>query len=295
MSKLTVCLTFDVDGMSSWIGTSKTNNPSMISRGEFTVVATPRILDLLKRKGVRGTFCIPGATIYAFPDLAKRIRDDGHELVHHGWIHENPADFNEAGERELLENGLVAFDRVLGIRPIGYRSPAWDLSAHSINLLRDKGFLYDSSCMGSDFTAYYLRTGDTWSLTDLYRFGETTDLVELPVNWALDDLPAFETILGFNGGYRSPRQIEEMWRDDFDFALARCSGGIFTITMHPEVIGRGSRLQMLERLIDHMAAQDGVTFAAMHDYAEAWKKQNPLKGWKQENPLRTGINAISTF
>lgn len=85
MAALTVCLTFDVDGMSAWIGSVKSNNPSVLSRGEFTVVGTPRILNLLAKKHIQATFFIPGHTAYAFPDLVKQIRDAGHEIGHHGW------------------------------------------------------------------------------------------------------------------------------------------------------------------------------------------------------------------
>jgi peptidoglycan-N-acetylglucosamine deacetylase len=105
MTALTVCLTFDVDGMSAWIGTVKSNNPSVLSRGEFTVVGTPRILDLLTKKKIQATFFIPGHTAYAFPDLVKQIRDAGHEIGHHGWVHENPAAFDRAGEQRYWSKG----------------------------------------------------------------------------------------------------------------------------------------------------------------------------------------------
>src|SRR4051794_11068210 len=201
MSKLTVSLTFDVDGMSSWIGTAKSNNPSMLSRGEFTVVGTSRVLDLLKKSDIRATFCVPGHTAYAFPDLVRRIRDEGHEIAHHGWVHENPADYDREGETAILEKGLNALERVAGVRPAGYRSPAWDLSRDSLLILQQYGFTWDSSCMAGDFVPYYPRTGDEWSQDRPYKFGKVLDLVELPVTWALDDFAAFETVTGFFPGF----------------------------------------------------------------------------------------------
>lgn len=105
---LSCCITFDFDGMSSWIGSAKSNNPSMISRGQFGAVAIPRILDLLDRYQIRSSFAVPGHTAYAYPRLVAEIHDRGHELVHHGWVHENPADFDEAGERSGLEVGTCA-------------------------------------------------------------------------------------------------------------------------------------------------------------------------------------------
>jgi peptidoglycan/xylan/chitin deacetylase (PgdA/CDA1 family) len=290
--RLSCCITFDFDGMSSWIGTMKSRNPSMISRGQFGAVAIPRILDLLDAHRVRSTFAVPGHTAYAFPRLVAQIRDRGHELAHHGWVHENPADFDEAGERRVLERGLEALKRVAGVRPTGYRSPAWDLSERSVDLLLEYGFTYDSSCMGDDFHAYYLRSGDAWSRDTAYRFGRTTSLVELPVTWGLDDFPPFEFVLGTNEGLKAASAVEENWRGDFDWAYAHCPGGIFNLTLHPQTIGRGHRMLLLDRLLGHMAERDGVAFETLGDYAARWRAENSLEQWCKANPDLTGELAI---
>ncbi|MEA2627007.1 MAG: peptidoglycan-N-acetylglucosamine deacetylase [Candidatus Binatota bacterium] len=274
--RLTCALTFDFDAMSVWIGSMKSNNPSMISRGEFGAVAVPRILDLCRKYGIRASWCVPGHTAYAYPDLVRRVRDEGHEIVHHGWVHENPASFDEAGERRVLERGLEALEKVAGRRPRGYRSPAWDLSPRTASLLLEYGFEYDSSCMGNDFYPYYLRSGDRWSTDDVYVFGEPTRIVELPVTWGLDDFPPFEFVLGSNTGLSAPSAVEEIWRGDFDWAYANCPGGLYDLTLHPQVIGRGHRMLMLERLIRHFQDHDGVVFASLADYAERWRADNPL-------------------
>jgi peptidoglycan/xylan/chitin deacetylase (PgdA/CDA1 family) len=204
---LSCCITFDFDAMSSWVGTMKSKNPSMISRGQFGAVVVPRLLDLLDNFKIRATFAVPGHTAYAYPRIVEQIRARGHELAHHGWVHENPAAFDEAGERRILERGLEALERVAGVRPVGYRSPAWDLSPRSIDLLIEYGFQYESSCMGHDFYPYYLRSGDAWTLDDPYRFGRTVDLVEMPVTWLLDDFPPAEFVLGMNTGLQAPSLI----------------------------------------------------------------------------------------
>ncbi len=101
--RLTACLTFDLDALSVWIAGS--DNPAKISRGEFVVVAVPRILSLLQRHEIRATFFVPGHTALAYPDLVRRVRDAGHELGHHGWVHENPAALGANGEREVFSEG----------------------------------------------------------------------------------------------------------------------------------------------------------------------------------------------
>ena len=292
--RLTVCLTFDVDGMSSWIGSFKSRNPSMISRGEFTLVATPRVLHLLKRLDIPGTFCVPGHTVCAFPDLIRAIKDGGHEIGHHGWVHENPADFDRAGEHRVLTLGFEALDRI-GVRPVGYRSPAWNFSENTLELLQEFGFEYESSCMGHDFYPYYLRQGDRWTLDMPYQFGTVTDLIELPVTWGLDDYPAFEYIPGGNPGYSAPSAVEEIWWQDFEYALQTCPGGIYVLTMHPEFIGRGHRIMLLERLIRRFKDCDDVGFATMGQYAAEWRKANPRQDWMARNTLRTGQGSISSL
>jgi len=282
--KLSVCLGFDFDAISLWIGSMGSTSPSMMSRGEFGAAAIPRILDLLERYDARATWCIPGHTVYAYPDLIRRIRDAGQELGHHGWVHENPQKFDRDGERRNLERGFEAFDRVAGVRPRGYRSPAWDFSENTIDLLLDFGFDYDSSCMGNDVYPYYLRQGDKASPTEPYVFGQPVDLVEVPVTWGLDDFPPFEFVWGMNAGLTSPSDIEEIWRGDFDYAWRHADGGVYALTMHPQVIGRGHRMLMLERLLDHIAGHDGVAFETIGAYVDRWKAANPLERWKAEHP-----------
>src|SRR4051794_23764093 len=124
-SRPTVCLTFDFDAISVWVGTLGLTSPQFIARGEYSAnVATPRILDMLKREGVTATFFIPGMDAETFPEICKRIRDEGHEIGHHNYAHETPTDLDEATERVVIERGLEALDKVLGVRPAGYRSPA---------------------------------------------------------------------------------------------------------------------------------------------------------------------------
>jgi len=288
---LSCAITFDFDAMSSWIGTAGSRNPSMISRGQFGAVAIPRILSLLDRYSVKGSFAIPGHTACAFPGVVEKIVECGHEIVHHGWVHENPADFDEQGERENLDKGFEALHKVTGLTPRGYRSPAWDFSEKTVDLLVEYGFLYDSSCMGNDFYPYYLRTGDQFSPTSAYEFGDMVDMVELPVTWALDDFPVSEFVLGMNAGLMAPAAVEEQWRGDFDYANVNCGGGLYTLTLHPQTIGRGNRMLMLERLLQYFA-DAGAKFEPMGDYAERWKNSNTLETWKADHPELTGELSI---
>ena len=277
----TVCLTFDFDAISLWVGPYAATSPSAISRGEFGAVGVRRILRLLDRFGIPGTFFVPGHTVETYPDHARAIVAAGHEVGHHGYLHENPLALGtRERERAVLERGLEVIDRVLGVRPVGYRSPAWDNSPFTLELLLELGFRYESSLMGDDFTPYWCRVGDMAEPDGPYRFGRPVGLVELPVSWLLDDFPHFEYVSLPAHGLRLPglsaaSKVEEIWRDEFDFMRRDVPGGVMTITMHPQVIGRGHRLMMLERLVEHMLA-GGARFSTMADAADRFRREHPL-------------------
>jgi peptidoglycan-N-acetylglucosamine deacetylase len=199
-----VCLSFDFDAVSVWLGTLGASSPSAISRGEFGAVATERLLKMLAQWEVTSTWFIPGHTVDTYPDLVRQIADAGHEIGHHGYCHENPASLSFDEEKRILDRGAQTIHRVVGNAPIGYRSPAWDLSPHSLSLLLERGFLYDSSLMGNDYKPYYCRIGDVPARDGPYIFGREVDVVELPVTWGLDDFPAFEWLMGHQPGALLP-------------------------------------------------------------------------------------------
>jgi peptidoglycan-N-acetylglucosamine deacetylase len=291
---LTCCLTFDFDGVSSWIAEG-IDDPSALSRGEFgATVGVPRILDLLERYEIPATFFVPGYTAETYPALVEDIAEAGHELGHHGWMHEAPADLSVEEERRALERGSAALERIAGSRPAGYRAPSWRPSRNTIALLLDHGFGYDSSCMANDFEPYYLRVGDECSRERGLQPGTLSELVELPVYWGLDDFPPFEFVAGGNTGGQPPSAVEEIWRDEFAYAYERVPAGVLTITLHPEVSGRGHRILMLERLIRHFREHDGVEFQTAGDFVTAWGAANPLSDWAQRPQIRRGMPAPPT-
>ena len=269
MGRSIVCLTFDFDAISGWIARGMTS-PSPISRGEFGPhVGAPRILDLLHRHGIRSSWYIPGHTLETYPDACRRVADAGHEIGHHGWTHRPPATVTREEEEEELVRANEAIRKLTGRPARGYRSPSWDLSPHSVDLLLKHGFVYDSSMMADDYTPYRVRKGDAIALEQPAVFGPETRLVEMPISWTLDDYPHFEflrTPTWVLPGNMNANGVLQNWIDDFLYLRRNLDWGVITYTFHPFVIGRGHRMIALEKLIDRLAGE-GAVFMTLEDAA----------------------------
>jgi peptidoglycan/xylan/chitin deacetylase (PgdA/CDA1 family) len=266
----TVCLSFDFDGMAIWLSTFKQVSPTPLSRGEFGArVGVDRILGVLGAAGVAGTFFVPAHTASSFPEVVKRIVDAGHEVGCHGYVHESPVNLSLAEEIELLGRSEEVLTRITGKRPRGYRSPAWDLSPNTIEVLENRGYLYDSSMMAEDYRIYRPRKRDVVDEHGLTR-GPESRLLEFPVAWELDDYPYFHfASKPPNQGLRNPSEILSQWKAEFDFCHAEVSDSVFTLTMHPEIIGRGPRIRLLRDLIDYIKSAEDVHFSTMAARAAA--------------------------
>jgi peptidoglycan/xylan/chitin deacetylase (PgdA/CDA1 family) len=279
---LTVGLSFDFDALSNWISAGQ--SAAAISRGEFGAFALPRVVRLLAKHEAKATFFVPGHTAVAYPDLVRLIRDEGHEIGSHGWVHESPLELDADAERRVMERALEALDAVAGVRPTGYRAPSAVHSESTIELLLELGYSYDASLSASDFVPYYLRRGDRVSRSEPYEFGTACDLVEIPFNWALDDFPHFEHD-AWTPQQSPPSVVREIWQGEFDYALANAPGGIIPFCMHPQIIGRGYRMTFLDELLDYMGSQPGVVFEPLGTYVERWRAANPLTSWAEARPV----------
>lgn len=278
MKRSIVCLTFDFDAMSGFIARGMVS-PTPISRGEFGAdVGVPRILELLGKYDLPASFYIPGHTLATYPDACRRIFEAGHEIGHHGWTHVPPAQLSrEEEERGLVEaNELIR--KLTGRYAAGYRSPSWDLSPHSVELLLRHGFVYDSSMMGNDYTPYRVRLGDVIERDRPAVFGKPTRLIEAPVSWTLDDFPHFEylrTPAGIMPGLMNAELVLQNWINDFLYLRDHLDWGIVTYTFHPFVIGRGHRMMILEKLITTLRAE-GAVFMKLEDAVAEFDRRNPF-------------------
>jgi peptidoglycan/xylan/chitin deacetylase (PgdA/CDA1 family) len=260
-ARVAVLLSFDVDNESVSL---RFGEPTIgaLSQGEYGArVALGRVVSLLDRHRVPASFFIPAVSLMLHPEMADVIKAAGHhEFAVHGWIHEMNTQVPADVERDLVRRALEYLTRVTGTKPVGYRAPSWNFSPATLSIIRELGFVYESSMM-SDDRPY-----------ELLQNGQPTGIVEIPVQWILDDAPLFN-VQGAN--YASPREVAQVWIDEFDKAWEERT--MFVLTMHPHIIGHRSRIVALELLIDHIRTKEGVWFATHREAVAYVKKEAGMK------------------
>jgi peptidoglycan/xylan/chitin deacetylase (PgdA/CDA1 family) len=282
----------DLDAVAGWIGSyGGADSPSDIQRGVWAgEVGTPRLLRLFEKYALRTSWFVPGHSIETFPDQVRIVAGAGHEIGAHGYLHENPVAMTASQEEDVLARSVELIRSVSGRVPRGYVAPWWEMSAVTAELLLKYGFAYDHSQAYRDLVPFYARTGDQWTTIDYakpagewmkpLRRGSEIDLVEIGANWYLDDLPPMLFIKASpnSHGFVTPRQIEELWRDQFDWLYRELDYGVFPLTIHPDVSGRPQVLLMLERLIEYIGGHAGVRWATMEDVAADFRQRFPFGG-----------------
>jgi peptidoglycan/xylan/chitin deacetylase (PgdA/CDA1 family) len=256
-ARVAVLLSYDVDNETVQGLRTGEINIGPLSQGQYGArVALPRIVNLMNEENIPATFFFPAWSLKLAPEQADLIKNSGqHEIGVHGWIHEMNTALDRSTEARLLRQAVEAIEQIIGERPIGYRAPSWNHSPNTLEIVRELGFIYESSLMHDD-RPY-----------ELLQDGEPTGIVELPVEWILDDAPLFNPL---GSRYMNPRDVMQVWIDEFDKAWEE--GTMFLLTMHPHVIGHRSRIIALEGLIDHIKTKDGVWFGT-HAEAALWVRE----------------------
>ena len=256
-ARVAVLLSYDVDNETVQGLRTGEINIGPLSQGQYGArVALPRIVNLMNEENIPATFFFPAWSLKLDPEQADLIKNSGqHEIGVHGWIHEMNTALDRSTEARLLRQAVEDIEQIIGERPIGYRAPSWNHSPNTLEIVRELGFIYESSLMHDD-RPY-----------ELLQDGEPTGIVELPVEWILDDAPLFNPL---GSRYMNPRDVMQVWIDEFDRAWEE--GTMFLLTMHPHGIGHRSRIIALEGLIDHIKTKDGVWFGT-HAEAALWVRE----------------------
>jgi peptidoglycan-N-acetylglucosamine deacetylase len=216
-------------------------------------VAIPRILETYRRHGITQTFFIPAWCIENHPKTVEWIVAGGHEVGFHGYVHEPPNQLPRAEEHYWMQRSLAVIERATGKRPRGNRSPLYNYSIHTTDLLIEEGFVYDASLMGDDIP-YILHT-------------PKGDIVELPSHWACDDWPPYvqSMDLDYMMQIMSPDRAMEVFWAEFE-AQWECKG-LWIGVWHPFVSGRLARWLRVEKMLEAMQKKGGVWFAPLEEIA----------------------------
>jgi len=268
--KIAVNMGADFDAQSLWLGAFNMPSPAYMARGEFGAeVGTPRLLELFRKYEIKSTWFTPGHTIDTWPDICREIQSDGHEFAHHGYYHENPTKIDRDTERRLIELALDTFENQLSMRPVGYRSPYWDYSDSTLDLVEEFGFLYDSSLMARDLVPYRPQRWQVhWESGSVK--GKASRVLEIPTSWYLDDFPPLAYVTGIQPGQQDTETALRRWKDIFDYGYERVENACYAHAVHPQIVGQAHHIMMYERLLDHIASKDGVWFATCEQIAECW-------------------------
>ncbi len=253
-----MALSFDFDAETLYLRSGAVS-PQPLSRGEYGArVAIPRILNLLEKNQIPVSFFIPAVVGELHPEQIDAILKSPlkHEIGVHGWVHEVLSSLKPEEERDLTKRAFDFWEKRLGHKPTGIRCPSWDFTNETLSLIRQYGFTYDSSLMGDD-RPY-----------EINAEGQPTGIIELPVEWTLDDYAYLSydrpTFAYFRMG---DSEIFEIYKNEFDKAYEE--GTLFLLTMHPQITGHRSHITVLERLIAYMKTKPGVWFATHEQIARA--------------------------
>lgn len=234
-----------------------------ISRGEYGPnVGIQRLLNLYKKLEIRATFFIPGEVAERFPDACKRIQDAGHEIGHHGYLHKAPSEFSLEEEKEDLEKGLAALQKIFGKKPKGYRAPWLGQSDHTYRLLKEYGFDYDSSESGRD-SPYFI------------PINKKDKLLEIPTKVELIDTPYFLNIAspGLLPFPVDPDAVEKIWKTEFSGMYSSGEELCFIHTVHPFCIAHFHRLKVYENLLAYIKSHSHVRFVTLDALSRSLSKE----------------------
>lgn len=253
--RIAVMVTFDFDAellRKSVIG-KRTIGFSDTSRGQYGPdEGLKRCLDMLERQQLKTTFFVPGRIAELYADKVQQIADAGHELAYHGYLHEASVDMPAAEERENMAKSEALLEKISGRKVVGYRGPLDLLPNCAMQLMVERGYLYGSTLKDCDWAYVH----------------EDYPLVELPTEPTLDDFSWFYFSYADEATITCSYPVDyvyDIWKDNFD-ELANEGDKIFVLKLHPQLIGRSSRVRMLERFIAYMKA-NGAWLASCEEVA----------------------------
>ncbi|KAK5116715.1 hypothetical protein LTR62_007389 [Meristemomyces frigidus] len=274
----------DVDAVANWLNTcdGSPQNPTNVSRGVYgATVGIDRLLKLYAKYKIKATWFTPAHSLETFPDQMAKVRDAGHEIGLHGYTHEYISQLSARQQQDVLTRSISSLTKFTGKKPLGYTAPSWSTSKELISQLQAEGIKYDHSFMHHDVQPYWAPDPlkSEWVSTDHKKEAgdwmvpmtklQSSEVVEIPANWHLDDWPPLQPIPGRPAqGYVDAHVVERLWMEQFDFAYREYDTFIFPMSIHPQVSGKPHVILMHERIIEYINTHEGVEWMTLAEMAE---------------------------
>lgn len=245
-SPIAVMVTFDFDAEFLRISRAASKGTTIgftdYSRGQYGPhEGLRRCLDMLDIHHIKSTFFVPGIVAERYRTQVESIHARGHEIACHGYMHESARGISEEEETAILEKSEAILERITGRRPVGHRGPESIIHPFTPELLAKRGYLYSSSMKDCDW-AYIWEQG-----------GRPLPLAELPCDITMDDFTYFYFTFSDPAvrAMYTNREVFGNWKDEFD-GLSEEGNKIFILKLHPQMIGRASRISALGEFISYM-------------------------------------------
>ncbi|KAL4912967.1 hypothetical protein BDW62DRAFT_215896 [Aspergillus aurantiobrunneus] len=296
--RVKILLSVDFDAVSGFLGTgaAPTNGLSDLSSGYFAAqVGVPRLLRLFHKHGISSsvTWFVPGHSMESFPDETKAIVDSGAEIGCHGYAHEGAPQLTEAQERDVIAKCVELATDLTGKKPLGWRAPLYQLREHTVQVLEEQGFLYDTSLTHHDSAPYFLLARTAPKPIDFSPSVSASSwmhplpppaprtastLVEIPCNWYMEDMTPMQFLpaAANSHGFVSPETIEANWKARFEFLYHETIDGeqrdfVFPLVLHPDTSGMAHVIGMVDRVVGWLKGWEGVEFTTFGECARKWK------------------------
>ena len=216
----------------------------------------PRIMRLLRDRGMPATFTAAALALERAPDLARQIAADGHETCSHGWRWVHQFQMEEDAERDFIQKAIASIEKTTGTRPYGWLS-RYLLTKNTRRLLVEEGFTYHMDDYSDDIPF--------WDKT------YAKPIVILPYTLDSNDMKMW------TAPSLTPSDWLEYTIDTFEWLYREGADAprMMSLGVHLRIIGRPGRIGYFERFLDHVAAKPDVWIATRKAIADHWATQNP--------------------
>lgn len=221
-----------------------------------------RLLEIMSKHDVLGTWIICGATCEKYPGVSREVIKLGHSIAGHGYAHESPSDLLPDQELEIIRKTVHVFEDLMGHHLRGWRTCA--KSHVTLDLLLEHfDFQWDASVWNDDLP--YVIEGYGRSFMEV-PFSVYSDAAYSKAAGNLQQINRFNT-----WEWNTPDVVAGIMRDQFDALYERGAeqAVMMPMTVHDFITGRPSRAKLFDDFLTYAKQHEGVVFTT-HDEVRKW-------------------------